>query len=137
MEHTHEVQIYYEDTDLSGLVYHANYLRYCERAREHLIGPAELVRLWEEEGIGFVVYKCELTFREGARLADVLQIRTSVENASGFRLVFQQNVWRGDKLIVEGAVHLVCVNRENQLIRLPKSVTDGVAAFAAQQAPAQ
>ena len=54
---TTSLQIYYEDTDLSGSVYHANYLRYFERAREHLLGPPELVRLWKDEGIGFVVYK--------------------------------------------------------------------------------
>ena len=50
------VQIYYEDTDHSGLVYHANYLKYFERAREHLLGTDELVRLLAEEGKGFVVY---------------------------------------------------------------------------------
>ena len=64
MVHVHPVQIYYEDTDLSGVVYHANYLKYFERAREHLIGPAELVRLLDEEGIGFVVYHVEMTFKE-------------------------------------------------------------------------
>ncbi|MBT6176177.1 MAG: thioesterase, partial [Deltaproteobacteria bacterium] len=46
--HAHPVQIYYEDTDLSGVVYHANYLKYFERAREHLIGPTELARLYNE-----------------------------------------------------------------------------------------
>ena len=76
--HAHPVQIYYEDTDLSGVVYHANYLKYFERAREHLIGPTELARLYNEDGIGFVVYKCELTFKQGARLGDLLEIRTGL-----------------------------------------------------------
>ena len=53
--HAHPVQIYYEDTDLSGVVYHANYLKYFERAREHLLGPTELARLYNEDGIGVVV----------------------------------------------------------------------------------
>lgn len=67
--HVHAVQVYYEDTDLSGAVYHANFLKYFERAREHLLGPDELVRLWRDAGIGFVVYRCELRFREPAGLA--------------------------------------------------------------------
>ena len=60
--HSHRVHIYYEDTDLSGVVYHANYLKYFERAREHMLGRAKLVQLLEEEGKGFVVCKCSLTF---------------------------------------------------------------------------
>ena len=62
--HLHHVQIYYEDTDFSGVVYHASYLKSFERAREHLIGVDELVRLFREDGIGFVVYKANLTFRD-------------------------------------------------------------------------
>ena len=68
--HSHRVHIYYEDTDLSGVVYHANYLKYFERAREHMLGRARLVQLLEEEGKGFVVYKCSLTFKKGAKLGD-------------------------------------------------------------------
>ena len=66
------VQIYYEDTDHSGVVYHANYLKYFERARENLIGTDALVRLWEEEGIGFSVYKVEMGFFDGATFGDLL-----------------------------------------------------------------
>lgn len=122
--HVHPLQIYYEDTDVSGLVYHANYLKYFERAREHLLGPAELVRLLREEGLGFVVYKCELTFKEGAQLGDTLEIRTTVSLESDYRAVFRQQVWRpdGKAPMVDGFVHLVCVNRENRLVTLPALV---------------
>ena len=60
---SHEVRIYYEDTDHSGAVYHPNYLKYYERAREHLLGPEVLVDLWDKDGIGFVVTKCDMAFR--------------------------------------------------------------------------
>lgn len=128
MSHVHRVQIYYEDTDLSGVVYHANYLKYFERAREHLLGAEELVRLYEQDGIGFVVYKCELTFREGARLGDVIEIRTRLQAESDWRVTFHQAAWRpgGDKALVEGTVQLVCV-REGQLVRLPETVHEGIA----------
>ena len=49
-----DVEVYYDDTDFSGVVYHANYLKYMERAREHMLGRAELVRLYQEEGHAFV-----------------------------------------------------------------------------------
>jgi acyl-CoA thioester hydrolase len=122
--HIHRVQIYYEDTDFSGLVYHANYLRYFERAREHLIGVAELVRLWNEEDVGFVVYKAEMTFKQGARHGDTLEIRTTVHAESPYRAIFQQNVWRpeGEAPMVVGSVQLTCTNREGKLVKLPASV---------------
>ena len=124
--HSHIVQIYYEDTDLSGVVYHANYLKYFERAREHVLGPDKLVKLWEEDGLGFVVYKCELTFREGAKLGDTLEIRTQVKPESAYRAVFEQNVYRqgGDKALVEGMVQLVCVDGNQKLVALPDVVAE-------------
>ncbi|MEM9862100.1 MAG: YbgC/FadM family acyl-CoA thioesterase [Myxococcota bacterium] len=129
-EHAFDVQIYYEDTDLSGVVYHANYLRYFERAREHLLGVNALVRLWSDQGIGFVVYKAAMTFREGAVLGDTVQIRTHVRSESEYRLVFQQDAYRTaaagsqiePKLLVEGSVDLVCVDADKKLTRLPSSV---------------
>jgi len=117
------VQIYYEDTDHSGLVYHANYLKYFERAREHLLGVEELVRLYREESLGFVVYKCELTFREGAVFGDTLEVRTTPRLESEYRVAFQQDVYRGDKLLVQGQVQMVCVDGRRQLVKLPPSVT--------------
>jgi acyl-CoA thioester hydrolase len=120
--HTHSVQIYYEDTDLSGVVYHANYLKYFERAREHLIGPTELARLYNEDGIGFVVYKCELTFKQGARLGDSLEIRTRVEQSSPYRAIFHQEAWKPgvDKPYVVGEVQLVCVDEAQNMVRMPE-----------------
>jgi len=121
---THHVNVYYEDTDFSGLVYHANYLRYFERAREHLLGRERLVTLWEDEGLGFVVYKADLTFREGARFGDQLEIRSTVSIQSDYRAVFDQQAWRPgtEKPLVSSEIHLVCVDREQRLVRLPKSV---------------
>ncbi len=122
--HVHRVQIYYEDTDHSGAVYHANYLKYFERAREHLLGTTELVRLWEEDGIGFVVYKIAVKYREAARFGDTLEIRTTVSAESEYRAIFKQDVWRpeGATALVEGEVQLCCIDRGNQLVPLPSSV---------------
>ncbi len=122
--HRHRVRSYYEDTDLSGVVYHANYLKYFERAREHLLGPEELVRLLREEGIGFVVYRLEATYKEGARLGDEIDIETSVDAESDYRLRFRQRaLWpESDRVLVDGAVELVCVDAEGKLVRVPQGV---------------
>ena len=122
--HTHPIRIYYEDTDFSGVVYHANYLKYFERAREHLIGIDKLVRLYEEEGIGFVVYKAELTYRAAAFHGDSLEIRTRIETTTPYRAIFDQSAWRagGDAALVEGSVQLACVDRERKLTALPPGI---------------
>lgn len=118
MSYHHTVQIYYEDTDLSGVVYHANYLRYFERAREHIIGPAELVALLER-GIGFVVYKVNMTFKEGARLGDSVDIVSDYERESEYRVVFQQKAMRGETLLVDATIEMVCVDQNQKLVPLP------------------
>ena len=123
--HVYAVRIYYEDTDHSGVVYHANYLKYFERAREHLLGPDELVRLLDEEGVGFVVYKASLTYRAGAAFGDMVEIRTAPRLVSDFRVAFTQNAHRQSdgELLVEGELDLVCVDSSKQLVKLPASVT--------------
>lgn len=122
------VQIYYEDTDHSGLVFHANYLKYFERAREHLLGVEELVRMLHEDGVGFVVYKCELTFKQDAVFGDTLEIRSTPRLESGFRIIFQQDVYRRGELLVQGVVHMVCVDASKKLVPIPKRVIERVQA---------
>lgn len=126
--HTHPIRIYYEDTDFTGVVYHANYLRYFERAREHLLGPEVLVHLWENEGVGFVVYRANLKYHEGARHGDLLEVRTRVEATSDFRLTFHQAAWRtaGTRPLVEAEIDLCCVGRDLKLLRVPASVLQAV-----------
>ena len=115
------VSVYYEDTDHSGLVYHANYLKYAERAREHVLGRETLVRLQQDGGVGFVVYRAEMTFKEGARFGDELEVRTTVERQSDYRLLFHQPVFRRGATtpLVEIDIHLVAVDRNHKLVRLP------------------
>jgi len=123
--HHHRVPIYYEDTDFSGVVYHANYLKYFERAREEMLGVDRLVRLYRESGIGFVVYKIsDLLFLEGAAHGDVLDIRTSVYAQSEYRAVFHQSAFLGSKTkpIVSGTIHLACVDRAKKLVKLPADI---------------
>lgn len=115
------VQVYYEDTDHSGVVYHANYLKYFERAREAVIGPAALVALWNHEGLGFAVYKAGVDFLDGAAFGDTLDIVSTVRKDSDYRLVWHQEAWRpaAAKAAVKAEIHLVCVDRTKRLRPLP------------------
>ena len=115
------VQVYYEDTDFSGVVYHANYLKYFERAREHVIGSDKLVWLWQEQGLGFAVYKANLTFADGVVFGDILDIRSSVEMDGKYRTIWHQEVWRpgGVKPAVTGEIHMVCLDINKQLKPTP------------------
>lgn len=125
---SHKVQIYYEDTDHSGLVYHANYLKYFERAREHLLGVGELVKLGEA-GLGFVVYRCEMSFKQGAVFGDTLDVRTTPSLVSEYRLSFKQDVYRGETLLVAGVVEMVILGPDKAPVPIPENVlarlTDG------------
>jgi tol-pal system-associated acyl-CoA thioesterase len=124
--HLFDVQIYYEDTDLSGFVYHPNYLRFFERAREHALGAQELARLWREEGMGFVVHKAAMVFKDGAVLGDILEIRSTGRIESAYRVTFDQNAHRkaDGKLLVEATFELVCVDRARKLVPLPASAKE-------------
>lgn len=124
--HSFFVQVYYEDTDHSGVVYHANYLKYFERAREHALGIDHLVRLYKDQGIGFVVYKAELVYKKGAVFGDTLKIETTIHKESDFRLIFHQNAILDNHpnhpTVVESTIELVCVDAEKKLVRLPNVV---------------
>ena len=121
--HSYPIQVYYEDTDHSGVVYHANYLKYFERAREHMLGIEALVALYRSHDIGFVVYKAELTYFKGAQFGDTLDIRSSVSIQSPYRLSFTQEAYlsAGNKPLVTGIIQLACV-QSSVLIKTPPSV---------------
>lgn len=120
----HPVQIYYEDTDHSGVVYHPNFLKYFERAREHVIDSQRLNKLWNEKGIGFAVYKANLTFQDGVEFADLCDIRTSFIIDGKYKTLWRQEVWRpgANKPAVIGDIEMVCLDKNKQLQPLPEEV---------------
>lgn len=120
----HRVTVYYEDTDFSGVVYYANYLRYFEQSRDQYFGMKDLVTTWERTGIGFAVYKADLTYKEAARFGDELEIRTTVTPESGYRILCDQQVWKpgGASWMVRGLIQMVCIDRDLKLVALPEWV---------------
>lgn len=123
----HLVQrVYYEDTDFSGLVYHARYLHFLERGRtDYLrclgVEQSALLKL-DEEGLVFVVHRMEIDFKSPARMDDVLDIRTRTEKAGGAKMVLVQEICRGDTLLINAKVIIAVINANGRPRRLPETL---------------
>jgi acyl-CoA thioester hydrolase len=120
-KHYFTARVYYEDTDHSGVVYHANYLKFFERAREDIIGIKTLADMWHEHGIGFAVYKVTIGYHDGAVFGDLLDIRTNWEKQGDYRVIFFQEAWRPNatKPAVTCTLELVCLGPNKKVIRIP------------------
>ncbi len=122
-EHRLPVRVYYEDTDFSGFVYHANYLKFCERARSdwlRLLGWHHRDLITEEGGgLGFVVRKLQAEFRKPAVIDDVLEVATKIASLTGARLTLEQTVYRGLERLFEMAVTVALVDRSGRPRRVP------------------
>ena len=119
--HLFTAQVYYEDTDHSGVVYHANYLKFFERAREDIIGVGQLADMWHEKGVGFAVYKASINYNDGAVFGDLLDIKTTWEKQGAYRVVFFHEAWRpgGTKAAVTCTLELVCLGPNKKLMPIP------------------
>ena len=119
--HLFKTQVYYEDTDHSGVVYHANYLKFFERAREDIIGIKALADMWHEQNIGFAVYKITMGFHDGAVFGDLLSIRTTWKKDGAYRVVFSHEAWRpdGTKPAVTCTLELVCLGPNKKVMPIP------------------
>ena len=117
-----EVEVYYEDTDLSGFVYHANYLKYCERAREHLIGR-DFLREMLGNSLHFVVSKASLNYLRPACFGDQLVVKTVGSYSRSPAMEFKHTVFRkgeeNGRPLVEADVTLVLLGELNRPIRMP------------------
>ncbi|MHA6297111.1 tol-pal system-associated acyl-CoA thioesterase [Devosia sp. CAU 1758] len=117
---SHIVRIYYEDTDFSGNVYHAAYLKFFERGRTEFLRDlgvhhAELA----EQGIAFAVRSMEIDFVAAARIDDLLTVNTEVIETSGVRLVLAQTINRDDAVLTRARVMVVAIKTSGGPARLP------------------
>jgi len=111
------VRVYYEDTDFSGVVYHASYLRFMERGRTNylrLLGADQRALFdqaaTEAPGFAFVVRAMQIDFRKPARMDDVLEIVTVPTDVKGASIVLHQQVKRGDEILIEATVQVAFVS---------------------------
>ncbi|MDQ0510327.1 tol-pal system-associated acyl-CoA thioesterase [Ancylobacter amanitiformis] len=126
--HVLPVRVYYEDTDFSGIVYHANYLKFMERARSDNLRLIGVVQgdlfgeaLAEAPGFAFVVRSMELQFLRPARIDDVLEVHTSPSEVAGASITLTQKVMRRDELMVVGQVKVAFVS-QGRARRIPDAL---------------
>jgi len=126
-EHQLPVRIYYEDTDFTGMVYHANYLRYFERGRSdffRVVGISHTALLELPEPTAFTITHIGLDFKRAARIDDALMVRTTYDDVKGPRLLISQRITRGDELIAEAQVHAVCIDMKGRARRPPPAMVE-------------
>ncbi|MCH7889643.1 MAG: tol-pal system-associated acyl-CoA thioesterase [Proteobacteria bacterium] len=122
--HRYRVRVYYEDTDATGVVYYANYLKFTERARADMLRLAGITQreLLATDGLAFTVRRCEVDYLAPARLDDELEVHTRVLKVGPATINAEQVVKREGADLVRSLVRLACVNREGQPRRLPPAV---------------
>ena len=123
------VRVYYEDTDLAGIVYYANYLKFIERARTEWVRGLGIdqARLREDAGLVFAVRRIDAEYRQPARFDDLLRVTTLPLSVTGARVVLGQEVWRGAALLFEAKVTLVALTALGRPARLPADVRHALA----------
>lgn len=124
--HSSSFRIYYEDTDAGGIVYHANYLKFAERARSDWLRSLSLdhTSLSQKEGVRIVVHHLEIDFLAPARLDDLIRIETSLVELKKATMQLQQSVYRETHLLAKLNTSLVCVQLQGKPTGWPLSVRE-------------
>ena len=132
--HLYAVRAYYEDTDLSGIVYHANYLRWFERARSDLLRRLDIDQraAIEEGGGAYAVSEVNLRYLRPARLDDDIVIHTRCTELKAASCRMQQKAFRGEELLAEAHLRVGFVSREGRPIRQPAQWREAFARFVQQ-----
>jgi acyl-CoA thioester hydrolase len=126
-EHQLPVRIYYEDTDFTGLVYHANYLRFCERGRSDFlraVGVDHTALLDRPDPCAFVIVALNLKFHAAARIDDALLVRTTYDVIKGPRLLISQRITRGETTLLTADVEAACITIDGRPRRPPADLVE-------------
>ena len=130
MTHTHQIRVYYEDTDLAGIVYYANYLKFIERGRSEWVRALGLdQRAMQAAGEGvFAVRRVVADYLAPARFDDLLDVTTRYLSHRSARLVLAQSVTRAGKTLFEAEVTLVCLAETGRPQPLPRALVEKIGA---------
>ena len=122
--HSMNIRVYYEDTDLGGVVYYANYLRFIERARSEWIRDLGIdqIKMRNEEKAIFVVTKIKADYLSPAYFDDVLKVDTRIKVVSPVRAYFYQNIFRKEEVYFKAEVCVTCTSNSGKIQRLPEKI---------------
>ena len=131
MNHHFHTRVYYEDTDLAGIVYHANYLKFIERARSEMVREAGISQtaLKAEQGIVFAVRRMEMDFIAPARFEDDLRVETRLIGVKGASFDLDQTLWRGADRLYAAKVQVVCLTESGRAARIPADIRQKLVTF--------
>ena len=116
--------VYYEDTDASGRVYHANYLKFLERSRTDLIYQTNYTHeeLLKKFDLIFVVKECSISFKKPAFFEDLIKVTSEIDQLSRVKIKFNQKIYRGSNLLVQASVLVIPVNSSGKISKLPNEL---------------
>ena len=130
--HVLPIRIYYEDTDLSGIVYHANYLRYMERGRTEFFRAAGIHKLAELDGpepFAWTLRKAALEYLRPARLNDLIEVHTSALSLTGVRMTASQDIYCDGRQLTHGTVEACIISLSGKPKRIPQDARDKLSPF--------
>lgn len=116
--------VYYEDTDASGRVYHANYLKFLERSRTDLIYQTNYTHeeLLKKFDLIFVVKECSISFKKPAFFEDLIKVTSEIDELSRVKIKFNQKIYRESDLLVQASVLVIPVNSSGKISKLPNEL---------------
>ena len=126
LKHSNNIRVYYEDTDAGGLVYHANYLKFAERARTEMLREVKIEQLIlkNDYNIQFIVKNLYIDFFKPAQLDDLLTIKSVILKVSLAKVIMKQLIYKKMTLLAKIDVTLGSINTEGKPSRLPKIVLE-------------
>ena len=128
MTHLHPLRVYYEDVDLAGIVYYANYLKYAERGRSEMVRELGVSQIdMKTAGVVFVVTRVVADYRTPARYDDELTVETVISSVKGATMVMDQRILRGDTLCFEASVTVACMSLLGKVQRFPADIRQKLA----------
>lgn len=133
---TIEIRVYFEDTDFSGVVYHANYLKYFERGRTEALRSTGLGHrdLFEDEDPRvFTVRSIDVSYNKPARMDDILRVETRLAELRGARMIFDQAIYVEEICLATAKVVVACMDPNGRPRRLPQAVMDRLNQYLADQ----
>ncbi|MEL7128533.1 MAG: YbgC/FadM family acyl-CoA thioesterase [Pseudomonadota bacterium] len=131
-QHWTEIRVYYEDTDFTGMVYHANYLRFFERGRSNHLrdaGISHQALLKRPDPAAFTLTRVEVDYRRAAQVEDILMIRTRYMGTKGARILFQQTALRDDEVVAEAAITAVQIHADGRPRRPIPEIAEHLKAY--------
>lgn len=119
-----QLRVYIEDTDAGGIVYHANHIRFMERARTEWLRAAGIDHYWHQKDYNFVVHKIALKYSRPILMDDLITVTASVVSCKASSFVLQQNIYRGEIMLASGEVELACLGTDMKPRRIPDEIRD-------------